>query len=169
MGFIFPLLRKIKSRDWFTRLFLAEEEKIMTLVASLTEEQAATPVLIKRIRGIEDSSRHWSTYMTLSHLAIVNLGIAGVIRSIARGKSPDLEVRTQDVKPEPGTGPDILPTFQKASTVLQKTIAGIDDLHTPLTHNHPWFGPLDAHGWHALTAIHMRIHRRQIELIISGL
>jgi len=34
---------------------------------------------------------------------------------------------------------------------------------------HPWFGPLDAAGWHALAAGHMAIHRVQIERILQGL
>jgi hypothetical protein len=34
---------------------------------------------------------------------------------------------------------------------------------------HPWFEPMDAHGWHALAAGHLRIHRVQIERICAGL
>ena len=42
----------------------------------------------------------------------------------------------------------------------------IPELKTPLRYEHPWFGPLDAAGWHALAAGHMGIHRRQLENIL---
>ena len=32
---------------------------------------------------------------------------------------------------------------------------------------YPWFGPLDATGWHALAGGHVAIHRVQIEPIIA--
>jgi hypothetical protein len=41
-------------------------------------------------------------------------------------------------------------------------------LRTRATHVHPWFGPLDAQGWHCLAAMHHTIHRRQVERIIKA-
>jgi hypothetical protein len=38
-----------------------------------------------------------------------------------------------------------------------------------LTHAHPWFGPLNAHGWHCLAAIHHTLHRRQLTAILRAL
>ncbi|MDB4328535.1 DinB family protein [bacterium] len=169
MGIMFPILRNLKSREFFSELFAAEQKKIELLLGSLSEEQARQQILIKRIRGIEDSSRHWSAYMTISHLNIVNLGIAGVIRSLGRGKPIDAKIRIEDVKPTSDTGPEALEAFEKTSAILKKSVAGVEDLKTTQTHHHPWFGALDAKGWHALTAIHMRIHRKQIELVITGL
>ena len=51
---------------------------------------------------------------------------------------------------------------------LTKTFGKIPDLRTAQSHRHPWFGPLDAAGWHALTAFHTALHRRQIERILAG-
>ena len=40
---------------------------------------------------------------------------------------------------------------------------------TAARYRHPWFGPLDAAGWHALAATHMGVHRRQLERILAAL
>jgi hypothetical protein len=48
-------------------------------------------------------------------------------------------------------------------------VAELDDLRTRTRHVHPWFGALSARQWHALAALHNRIHRTQIERILLGL
>jgi hypothetical protein len=48
-------------------------------------------------------------------------------------------------------------------------VAAIPNLKTTARYAHPWFGPLDAAGWHALSATHMRIHRNQIAKVIAAL
>ena len=72
-------LPRFRSLASFSALFSDELQTILTLVEGVSVDSAARPVLIDRIRGIEDSSRHWSVYMTLDHLRIVNLGMVGVI------------------------------------------------------------------------------------------
>ena len=49
------------------------------------------------------------------------------------------------------------------------SVAAVKDLNTSARYAHPWFGPLDAAGWHALAAGHLQIHRQQIERIVEGL
>jgi hypothetical protein len=58
-----------------SELFQRETEKILELVQTTPIKQAGTPVLIKRVTGIEDSSRNWSLYMVLDHLRIVDNGL----------------------------------------------------------------------------------------------
>ena len=53
------------------------------------------------------------------------------------------------------------------SALLDFEIKGLETVRTKLRHAHPWFGPLDAAGWHAMAAMHMGIHRKQIERILS--
>jgi hypothetical protein len=43
------------------------------------------------------------------------------------------------------------------------------DLKSAVSFAHPWFGPLDAWGWHTLAGEHMAVHRVQIERILQGL
>ncbi len=169
MGKVVPLILRFVSRESFSKLFKSELVKINTLVASLSEDEGSKRVLIDRIRGIEDSSRHWSVHMTLHHLHIVNSSIMGVIRKLSRGEKPEVIVKIKDVKPDPESGLESLVAFQKSAELLTKAVAGVEDLDTELTHDHPWFGPFNAKRWHSLSAIHMRIHRIQIEKIIEGL
>jgi len=42
-------------------------------------------------------------------------------------------------------------------------------LRTALKYKHPWFGPLDAAGWHTMAAWHIGLHRGQVERIVEGL
>ena len=148
--------------------FHRESKAAIALVQPLSEEVAKTPVLIPRPIGIEDSSRHWSAAMVLEHLVTVNLGIAGVIRALSSpGNEDELsEVRIQDVKPSESAGLEQIERLRKAAEIYGKTVTRLKDLRTTARHPHPWFGPLDARGWHALAAIHNGLHRRQIEMIV---
>jgi hypothetical protein len=42
---------------------------------------------------------------------------------------------------------------------------GIQDRNSGATHAHPWVGPLTAHQWLNLAAVHQRVHRKQIQAI----
>ena len=169
MGKVVPVVLRFVSRERFSKLFASELGKINELVASLTEEEMGRRVLISRIRGIEDSSRYWSTSMTLHHLHIVNGSVMGVIQKLGRGELPEKTVRIEDVKPDPEIGLEVRNTFQRSAALLEESVVEVENLETELTHDHPWFGAFNAKRWHALSAIHMRIHRIQIEKIIAGL
>jgi hypothetical protein len=52
---------------------------------------------------------------------------------------------------------------------LLSTIGSIRNFKTKARFPHPWFGPMDEHGWLALTGGHLAIHRTQIERILKGL
>jgi hypothetical protein len=125
--------------------------------------------LIKRLRGLEDSSRFWSVLMVLDHLSIVNESVRGTVMLLGRGTSPSGTVSTADVKPDPAVGPEVIAAFANSCEKLMGTFGRIADLRTEAEHAHPWFGPLDASGWHALAAFHMRLHRSQVERIIGAI
>lgn len=148
---------------------VGEAEAAIALVKPLSEEAAKTPVLMPRPIGIEDSSRHWSAAMVLEHLVIVNLGIAGIIRALSspRSEAELSEVRIQDVKPLESAGLEQIERLQKAVAIYSKTVTQLGDLRTRPRHPHPWLGPLDARGWHALAAVHNGLHRRQIDMIVK--
>ncbi len=59
--------------------------------------------------------------------------------------------------------------YETSCDRLLATIAEAENLRTPLRYAHPWFGPLDAAGWHAMTGMHLTIHRVQIERIVGAL
>ncbi len=162
-------MRRFSSRARLTRLFRDELELILELVGNCDPVAGSKPVLIDRIRGIEDSSRHWSVYMTLDHLRIVNEAIAVAIESLANGIVPEGRVSTADMKPPANRDASVIEAFEQACALYLSTIDNVVNLKTSARYPHPWFGPLDGAGWHAMAAVHMRIHRKQIERIISGL
>ncbi len=66
------LPRFVSTMTWHSavELFRDEGRKVFALVDLLSDEQLLTPVLIDRLRGMEDSSRNWSPAMTMEHLII---------------------------------------------------------------------------------------------------
>lgn len=160
---------KRKTREQFTQLFESERDQILKLARSYDPVNGSQPVLIKRIRGMEDSSRNWSVLMTLDHLHIVNLAAGGAIRALGKGEIPDREANTADVKPDPDADATMIETFDRSCEFFLKCARQVDDLHTPVRYDHPWFGPMDAAGWHALGGVHLGLHRRQIEEILKSL
>lgn len=166
---VFPLLAKLRSPAVFRRLFEDEARTILQLVDRISDAQGGKRVLIDRVRGIEDSRRHWSVFMTLEHLAMVHLGIVGVIKSLGAGSKPGREVRIEDVKPDPKTGPEAVEHFQKSLELVRKVGEGMKSRSKTPGHEHPWFGVLSARQWYALVCVHMKIHRRQIEAILAGI
>jgi hypothetical protein len=164
----FGILRRFRSRAAVDLTFRAERSRIRALVDAHTPAEASQRVLIPRLRGLEDSSRYWSIWMTLDHLRIVNLAVAGTIRSLGRGETPPGRASTADVKPRVDAGPDVDAPYEAACEDLLEAARETSSLSTAARYSHPWFGPLDAAGWHTLGALHMGIHRRQIERIAAG-
>lgn len=150
---------------------VAEQAAIEALVNRFPVGWRARRVLIKRPRGLEDSSRDWSVYMTLDHLRIVNEAVAGAIADLLAGRVPATPASTATVKPAPDADAAVLAAFAGSCDALCRAGAGADpvSLRTRLRYDHPWFGPLDAAGWLQLGALHLGLHRRQIELIRAGL
>ena len=163
----FGWFRKKVGRAGRTALFEEERKRMLEIVGGLGDEEAAAQVLIRRIRGMEDSSRDWSVFMVLEHLRIVNELIATSIRALGRGEVPDWKADTAAVKPTPGVGREVVEGFEKSCAAILDAVGGVADLRTEVTYTHPWFGEMDAGDWHALAAVHMGIHRRQIERILE--
>jgi hypothetical protein len=157
------------SRAAASEIFRSETEKILRLVRTTPIKKAGTPVLIKRVTGIEDSSRNWSFHMVLDHLRIVDDGIARLVEALTRGEVPGHVIRIKDVKPNPDAGPETIERFELAVEKYEATLKRLGQLGRSARHAHPWFGPLTAHEWHCLAGIHHGVHRLQIQRIKAGL
>lgn len=157
------------DRHSFDVAFQRERERVRGFVEGLDADSAVRRVLIERVRGLEDSSRYWSAWMTLDHLRIIHLGIARTIGALAKGVVPPGKASTAAVKPSPEVTAEVVAAYEKSCDDLRATVAGVKELNTSARYAHPWFGPLDAAGWHAMAAGHLRIHRQQIERIVEGL
>jgi hypothetical protein len=165
----FAWARMRGTRAQFTVRFERERDTILKMVRALSPELAERRVLIPRPRGLEDSSRNWSAWMTLDHLRITNTASGRVIHLLARGHAPDRAASTAAVKPSPEVDASIVEGFERSCELLLHTVESVPDLRTKSRYAHPWYGPLDAAGWHAMCAGHMGLHRGQIERIIDGL
>lgn len=151
----------------FTARFVAERERIRGLVRDCAPPRGARRVLIRRVRGLEDSSRYWSVAMTLDHLRIVNGEMAKVIRALTAGTVPPGRASTAAVKPDPGVSMAVAPLYEESCDTLLAAVANVPSQGTEVKFPHPWFGPMDASAWHALSGSHMAIHRVQIERILT--
>lgn len=164
----FALKCRRGTRESFLANFQQERERIRERVDSLPESQRGRQVLIKRLRGLEDSSRNWSAWMTLDHLRITNHAFADFIATLVREETPGRKADTAAVKPDPGVAIGIEEDFESSCEALLEAAGKADDLKTKAKHSHPWFGPLDAFQWLGLASVHMVIHRAQIDRIIEG-
>jgi hypothetical protein len=166
---LFALRRWAGSRRSFDDRIASERELIRALVRKCNTEVGARRVLIPRITGLEDSSRYWSVWMTLDHLRIVHELLAHLIGELVLEVTPPGAASTAAVKPNADVGPEVVAAFEASCDALASAIAASPNLDTQARYPHPWFGPLNAAGWHALAGAHLSIHRVQIERILAGL
>lgn len=166
-GRLFALKRRFGSREAFSAAFEQERAAIRDLVNSCPNAKRGERVLIPRLRGLEDSSRFWSLWMTLDHLRITNLNFAMVISSLSHGQVPQHKASTAEVKPDPAVTEAVEGAYEESCDKLFAVVAEVPELKTVERFAHPWFGPLDAFGWHALSATHLGIHRAQIARILA--
>ena len=165
----FFLFRNLANKEKALLFFEKESELIKELVAKVDDPKRKQRVLIARISGIEDSSRYWSVYMALQHLNLVNKAVIEGIETVMRGANFGLEVKIANFKPKTEADANEIQSFRDVIADYIKRVKALQTLASSVTHPHPWFGPLDAHGWHCLAAMHNQIHRRHIEKIIAGL
>ena len=166
---LFRCVCRVISMNAGLKWFKLEAERIVALAGRVSSTQAAVPVLINRVVGIEDSSRYWSVFMVLDHLRIIDEGISQIIKTLTEDRPFGQEVRIQDVKPSPWSDPDTINRFLKAVAGYESTVTRLGVLGRRVRHPHPWFGPMTAHEWHCLAAVHHRVHRRQLERIVGKL
>jgi len=157
------------DRGSFNARFNKERQAIRALVESCRGETGGKRVSIERPPGLEDSSRYWSVWMTLDHLRIVHHEIAKAIAQLGNGVVPSQKVSTATVKPSPEASEAVVAAYEASCDAVMAAVAALPDLHTSARLSHPWFGPLDAYGWHGLMGGHMGIHRGQIERILQKL
>ncbi len=166
---VFPLASRLISWDGAAALFQKEGARLLALAELLPADVLQRPVLIRRVTGIEDSSRNWSPAMVLEHLMITGWGMADLTVALSHGRQPEMVVSTAAVKPAGGRGEGIVAEYRAFLGEFARKIAGeTGDRASRTRHVHPWFGAITARQWHALAAMHQRIHRKQMERIVAG-
>lgn len=157
------------SREQATATFVSERAEILRLVEGQDAVALTQRVLIKRLPGLEDSSRYWSLLMVVDHLRIVNRDIAKVIAVLGKGQLPAGEASIAAVKPSSQVTPTVLAEFDQGCRDFVAAVAAVEDLKTTIKFPHPWFGPMDAATWHFMSGFHMQLHHQQMRLILAGM
>jgi hypothetical protein len=163
----FAFFRARKTREWATSHFRTEAGTMVRLARSMKPEAANKPVLIPRVLGIEDSSRNWSVLMTLDHLNIVNSAVVEIIEHLAAERMYIHRVSTAAMKPSSDQNLATIDRFARTTQDYADRVTRIKNLNSATKHAHPWFGPMDALGWHWLASLHHTVHRRQIQRIMA--
>ncbi|MFO0700026.1 MAG: hypothetical protein U0236_12420 [Nitrospira sp.] len=166
---LFRLACRVIWKNLGLRWFNFEAKKIVALANRVSAAQGTVPVLIDRITGIEDSSRYWSVFMVLDHVRIVDEGITLIVTTLTTDRLFPQEVRIQDVKPNPTSGAETIARLLSIVHNYESTVTRLGTLGWTTRHAHPWFGPMTAHDWHCLAAVHHWVHRRQLERIVEKL
>ena len=157
------------SKDRLTELFRREAERAIELARGVDEDQGRRRVLVGRFFGIEDSSRHWSVYMTLEHLVIVNSAIAATLPRLFSGLDVTDAVLVEEFKPVPEAGPEQIDDLTNVVERYTDMVDKLGNLRAGIRYPHPWFGDLSAAQWHALAAVHNGVHRRHVQRILRAL
>lgn len=165
----FALYRSMSSHQGATARFKSESQQLISLATSVSEEVGRQRVLIKRVTGIEDSSRFWSVFMVLDHLLIADRLTIKIIENLSQEQDFPQRITIEGIKPQPERGKEVIDEFKHLVQDYILCLEQITHWHSSSYHAHPWFGPLNAYGWHCFTAFHHFIHRRQLYRIIQTL
>jgi hypothetical protein len=158
----------LTNYDSYAKLFKEERVKIKNRYSNLSDDDAKARVIIKRLPGLEDSSRFWSVYMTLDHLRIVNSSIADIVAKLSNGIKPEGAASTAAVKPSEQVTGLIKAEYESSCDLVLKSLSEANNKVSSTTFPHPWFGDMTYKNWAALVGSHMGIHRKQISSILEA-
>jgi hypothetical protein len=139
------------------------------LYAGVGEEEARRPVRVPPMTGIDEEMRTWSLFQILEHQVIVNRSITAIVRALSLGEEPGGEGAIdpkRGVLPSEAPGPEQLGAFRESVERHLEVVATLPGLRGTRRKEHPVFGRLDAHDWHAMFALHLQIHLWQAEEVV---
>jgi uncharacterized damage-inducible protein DinB len=166
-----PRLASKATWEISSQRFERIHQKIFDEIQGLSLEELSTPVLIERVRGLEDSSRFWSMAQTLEHIEIVGSMIYGLLPQLAKGYAPEVVADTATVKPsQKVNSQEALKNFESYRKNHFQTVTKKQGLEeSEVKFKHPWFGPMSDREWFWLLGVHAGIHLEQIRRIKEGL
>jgi hypothetical protein len=149
---------------------MAEYQLIAT---ELGPERCARPARVPALPGVDEDMREWSLAMILEHNTLVNRSITEITRCLAQNEVPSGPVGDPNPKTDFNPSPDAdagqMESFKKSVLDHFHTVAQLPSLRGTPTKEHPVFGPLDAHGWHAMFRLHLQLHLRQAQALQKAL
>jgi hypothetical protein len=157
--------RMLRSRlDWDSAqaAIARVSSRLAKEAMSMDNETLARRVLINRLRGLEDSSRHWSPEMVLEHLVITGEMFTDFVVALSKGRPIEDTRGIADIKPRGELGRAVVARFIAVHEAIPARLAKEAGPHrNGPTHLHPWFGKLTALDWLSLTAVHLGLHEKQ--------
>lgn len=168
--YIFPFHICGKTKEEAIDITVSAGQDCLDIVRELGAD-ANKQVLIRPLKGLEDSSRNWSAAMTIEHLIIVHGAMLMVMQTLCAHKTIDRVVGTADVKPTGAMSADeVIAEYDKMLKEYPAQIAALSDMKNKnYKHKHPWFGAMSADQWMCTNAQHTRIHRQQLKEIRKAL
>ncbi len=142
----------------------------LSLAEGMGEEQGRRVVVVPQSMGVDAEMTHWSYYQLMEHNAIVNRTMTRVVTALMTGEG--VEALDQfDPKH------DVLPSHEAGSEVIEEFRSSVDDhllavqqfgkLKSTLRRNHPIFGSFNAHMWHGMFGLHLKVHQNQAKTIAN--
>jgi hypothetical protein len=166
--FYLPLWCLYSSWERTPDVLEAQAGRLIQDAAGLGDGLMRRRVLIPPLVGLEDSSRHDSYAMVLEHLTIVGHAVAAIVADLTHGRRHAVALRTAEVKArglaEP---PGVVAAYTEMLAAFRH--AALDataDRRSPLRHEHPFFGPLDAYQWLCFATLHQVVHIKQARAIL---
>jgi hypothetical protein len=90
-----PFQSRQKDAATNLRLFKMAGARVLKEMAGVPADRRDRKVLVPKMRGVEDSSRHWCANEVLEHLMITGVPMRGLIVDLAQGRTSDYEVGTR--------------------------------------------------------------------------
>ena len=164
-----PISLQCTSWNRSRQRFIDEAAACLEIYRQLPPEKCSQKVLIKRLGGFEDSSRYWSPSMVLEHMVLVAKAMTNIIVTLDREQYLVFDARITQFKPKENHEACLAGFFDTSMRECAERLQHVNNRNSRATHAHPWFGKLNAHGWHTVLALHQKIHRQQLELIRDAL
>ena len=141
----------------------------LKLTGKIEEGNAAKPITVPPMIGVDPEMRGWSFFQILEHNAIVNRSIASTVNSLALGKESSgaalINPKT-DVLPKGLSGPDQVEAFCRSIDDYLALVETLPPLRGTTETPHPIFGSFDAHKWHCMFGFHLGLHLKQAEKVL---
>lgn len=165
-----PFQSRQKDAATNLRLFKMAGARVLKEMAGVPADRRDRKVLVPKMRGVEDSSRHWCANEVLEHLMITGVPMRGLIVDLAQGRTSDYEVKIENFKPKGRyAGGDASADFKRFTEETLEILGALDIRDAGPTHRHPWMGRFNALQWTWLLAGHTGIHLNQLLAIKKGL
>jgi hypothetical protein len=167
---MFDMYCRLRPGKTPRQVFQSEGQRLLALAERLPHEFLTKRVPAATPWAIEAGPREWSVGMVLAHLVDSGSAFAECIRELGQGKEPAAPGDFTTIHPRGGDPLRIVDEYRRLLQEYARAAAwDFARRGAGLTHPHPYFGQLTAHGWLCLAALHQAVHRRQVERIIPQL